>query len=149
MAVLALSSRCPTRSSRGIRRLEGEDAERGKPIGRREREQFRNQITKQNDDREDDRGDDPLRDARSQRAFPDEEETEDDERNVHERVGEQENVEHAARIVAENLDELLERRMLFLEPPELMGLEGKERGLESGEKRRTRRSGSRWKRGEG
>src|SRR5476651_1596315 len=109
--------------------LEGENTKRGKPIGSREREQFRNQIAKQNDDREDHRGCDPLRDARRERAFPEQEETEDDKRNVHERIAEEENVEYAPRIFAKDLDELFERRMLFLEPPELMGLEGEERGL--------------------
>ena len=37
-----------------------------------------------------------------QRALPDKKEAEDDERDIDERVAEQEHVEHAARIFAEN-----------------------------------------------
>ena len=106
-----------------------------RPIRSREREQLWNQITKQDDNGEDDRGYDPLRNASRERAFPEQEETEDDQRNVHERVGEQENAQNASRIIAKNLDELFERRVFFLEPPKLMRLEGEERGLESGKKR--------------
>jgi hypothetical protein len=69
-----------------------------------------------------------------ERALPDEEKTKDDERNIDERIPEQENVEDASRILAKDLDELLERRVLFLEPPELMRLERKKCGLQSGKK---------------
>ncbi len=55
------------------------------------------------------------------------------EGNVDQRIREQEDVEDAPRVVAENPDELLQGGMLFLEPAQLMGLEGEERGLESGE----------------
>ena len=75
---------------------------------------------------------------RRQRAFPEKEQTEHHQRNVDENVGQQQDVQNAARILAKHLDELLEGRMLFLEPAELMRLEGKERGLKSGKKRGTK-----------
>src|SRR5205807_6458534 len=87
-------------------------------------------------DGEDDRGREPLRDEARDRSFPKEEKTEDDERNVDERVAQKENVENASRILAEDANELSERWMFLLEPAQLMGLEREERGLESREKAR-------------
>src|SRR5437763_7512329 len=72
--------------------FEGEDAERGETIRSREREQFWNQIAKQNDDGEDDRGREPLRYAACAGPFPKEEKTEDHEWNIHERIAEKEDV---------------------------------------------------------
>ncbi len=85
--MLTCSSRSPDPIEQRHQRLEGEDAQRGKAIGGGERKQFRDQIAKQDDDGEDDGGGEPLRNARGQRSFPDEEKTEDDEGNVDERVG--------------------------------------------------------------
>ncbi len=51
------------------------------------------------------------------------------------RVAQQEDVEDAARVVAEGLDEMLERWMMILEAAELVRLEREERRLQSGEKR--------------
>ena len=55
-------------------------------------------------------------------ALPEEEETEQDERNLDRRVREQENVENAPRVFAEDLDEMFQRGMIFLESPQLMRL---------------------------
>ena len=62
-------------------------------------------------------------------------ETEDDERHVDEHVAEQEDVEDAPRVIAKDLDEVLQRRMLVLEAAQLVRLEREERGLQSGEER--------------
>ncbi len=118
----------------GHQRFQSEDAQSGKAVGSRERQEFRDQVTKQNDDRKDDGGGEPLGNARGERSFPDQEKTEHDQGNVDERIREQENVEDTPRVVAEDPDELLQGRMLFLEPAQLMGLEGEERGFEAGEK---------------
>src|SRR2546430_5761883 len=118
------------------RGLERENAERRETVRHGKREKFRNQIAKQNDDREDNRGRDQGRHARGQRCFPDQEETEDVDRDVRENVAEQENVENPARARAKDADEFFERWMLLLEAAELMGLEREERGLEPGKKRR-------------
>ena len=64
------------------------------------------------------------------------EKAEDDEGDVHQRIAEEENVEHASRVFAQDLDELFEGWMRFLEPPKLMGFEGEECGLEPGKESR-------------
>ena len=68
--------------------------------------------------------------------FPKEEKREHHERHVHERVAEQDHVQDAARVVAEDVDEILQRRVVFLEAAKLMRLQCEERGLQPGEKRR-------------
>src|SRR5947207_9669339 len=115
---------------------EGEDTERGKAVGSREGEKFGDQITAQNNDRENYRGGEPLGNLCRKRPFPDEKEAENNQRNVYHHIRKQENVENAARIVAESLDEMFQGWMRFLELAQLMGLEGKERGFEPGKKRR-------------
>ena len=108
-----------------------------KPVGRGKREQFRDQVAKQNDDGEDDGR---RRAIAGTRAASGPSQIRKRQRTTSGTLtstsAEQEDVEDAARILAKDADEFLERRMFLLEPPELMGLEGEERGLQSGEKRR-------------
>src|SRR5205807_8788862 len=87
-------------------------------------------------DRENDGRRDPGGNARGQRPLPDKEEAEDNDGNARENVAEKEDVEHAARVLPKHADEFLQRWVFFLEPAELMRLECKKRGLESGQKRR-------------
>jgi hypothetical protein len=116
--------------------FEGEDAERRQSVRCGEGEQFRDQIAKQNDDGENDRRGEPGRDARGQGSRPDENEAKDDERHVGEDVAEQEDVQDAPRVLAEDVNEFLQRRMFLLQLPELMRLEREERGFEAREERR-------------
>ena len=102
------------------RRLQGERTNRRKPVGRRERNHFWNQIAKHDDDGENgDRGR-PLRQFSGKWSAPNENETEHDERNFNQRVAEKEDIEDATRFVAKEVDEFIERGMTLLEPAQLM-----------------------------
>ena len=68
-------------------------------------------------------------------TLPDEKKAEDHDRNVCKDVAEKEDIEDAPRILAKDVDEVLERRIFFLQLPELMGLEREQRGFEPREKR--------------
>ena len=94
--------------------LQGEHADGGKAIGSGEGEQFRDQVAQQNHDGEDDRGRQPLRHARGEGILPKNEETQHDQRNLDQPVAQQEDIKDAARIVAKDLDELGQSRMIPL-----------------------------------
>src|SRR2546423_3246806 len=117
-------------------RLQGENAQSREPVGRGEREQFRNQIAEQNNDRENDRRRDPGRNARGQRALPNQKQAENNDGDVRENVAEQKDVENATRVLPKHADEFLQRWMFFLEPSKLMRLEGEERGFQTRKERR-------------
>ena len=56
-----------------------------------------------------------------------------DAAEVNEHVAEEQDIEDAARMIAEGLDEVLQRRMLVLETAELVRFEREQRGLQAGE----------------
>ena len=58
------------------------------------------------------------------------------ERHIDERVTEQEDVEDAARILAEDAQEISQRRVLRLQALNLVPFQGEQRRLQAGEKRR-------------
>jgi len=117
-------------------RLQGENAQSREPVGRGEREQFRNQIAEQNNDRENDRRRDPGRNARGQRAVPNQKQAQNNDGDVRENVAKQKDVENATRVLSKHADEFLQRWMFFLEAAKLMRLEGEERGLQTRKERR-------------
>ena len=118
-------------------RAQGENADRGEAIRRGERDEFWDEIAEQNDNGEDRDRREPLGQLRrGERAFPEHDEAEDDERDIDDRVAEQEHVEDAARVIAKRLDEVLQRRMSVLEPSKLVRLERKQRRLQAREQRR-------------
>ena len=88
--------------------LEGEDTDRRDSIGGRDREQLGNQIAKQDDDRKNRERRDPRGQLGDERTLPNKDQTKDDERHIDERVAEQEDVEDAARILAECAQEISE-----------------------------------------
>ena len=69
-------------------------------------------------------------------TFPNEDQAKNDQRHVDHRVAEQEDVEHAARVVAEGPEEICEGGMLLLQTLNLMAFQREERRLQAGKKRR-------------
>ena len=106
ITLLALSSWSPTRSSNGIMGLEGEDADRRDSVGGRDREQLWNQIAEHDDERKNREGRDPRGQVGDKRTLPNKDQAKNDQRHIDERVAEQEDVEDAARIIAEGPQEI-------------------------------------------
>jgi hypothetical protein len=87
-------------------------------------------------DRKNDEGRDPDGEVGNERPLPDEDEAKNDERDIDEGVAKEENVQDAARIIAEGAQEIAERGILRLEALDLVALEREEGGLEAGKKSR-------------
>ena len=115
---------------------QSENADGRQTIRRGEREHFRDEVAEQNDDGKDGDGCEPLRHILAcGRTFPEQKQAQDDQRHVHDGVAQEQDVEDAPRIIAEGLNEILQRGMLILEPTKLVRLEREERRLQPGEKR--------------
>src|SRR5262249_55778106 len=113
--------------------LEREDPERRDAVGGGKGEQFWNQIAEHNHEREDRQGRDPCWEVSNQGTFPDENEAQDDQRHIYDRVAKEQNTQHSPGIVAKAAKEFRERRMLVFEPLNLMALERKERRFQARE----------------
>ena len=116
--------------------FEGENAQRRDPVRRRKGEQFWDEIAKEDDERKNGQRRDPGWQMGDERAFPNENKAEYDQWHVDHRVAEQEDVEHAARVVAEGPQEICEGGVLLLQTLNLVAFQRKERRLQTGKKRR-------------
>ena len=134
--LLAFSSALSDAIEQRHHHLEREHAHRRDSVGGRDREQFRDQIAEHNDDGENRRASRPTPARAIDRTFPNEDEAENDQRHVDERVAEEENVEDAPRVVAEEPEEIGERGMLFVQALDLVAFQREERRLQPGKKRR-------------
>ena len=71
-----------------------------------------------------------------QRAFPDEDETEDNQRHIHHCVPKEQNIEHPPRIVPEGPQKRREGRMLQLKALNLVAFEREKRRFQTRKQRR-------------
>ncbi|MEP6585279.1 MAG: hypothetical protein ABJB70_00985, partial [Candidatus Udaeobacter sp.] len=69
------------------------------------------------------------------RAFPQKEKTQYDQKHVDQSVAQQQHIQNAARIFAENLYEIRKPRMILFEAAQLVRLQQGERCFHSGKKR--------------
>src|SRR4029077_723128 len=116
--------------------FEGENAQRRDPVRCRKGEQFWNEIAEEHDERENGQRRDPSWQMGDERTFPNENKTKYDQWHVDHRVAEQEDVEHAARVVAKGSEEICEGRVLLLQALNLVAFQREERRLQTGKKGR-------------